>query len=125
MSDQVFLQGLRVTAVMGVYEWEQQAPRELLLNLALDVDLRAAGHSDDLADALDYAAVADLAQQVADSARWNLLERYAEVLLARLLAQYPALSAVSLELHKPGAVPAADSVGIRMRRSASAEIGRK
>lgn len=119
MSDQVFLQGLRVSAVMGVYEWEQQAPRELLLNLALEMDLRPAGRSDELADAVDYAAVAELAQQVADSARWNLLERYAEVLLARLLEAYP-LSAVTLELHKPGAVPAADSVGIRMRRTASA-----
>ena len=53
MSDIVFIRGLRVRGLIGVYEHERDAPRELRLDVDLQLDLRAAGRSDRLDDTLD------------------------------------------------------------------------
>lgn len=115
MSDEILIHGLRVRGVIGVYEFEQQAPRELILNLALEKDLSAAAASDDLADTVDYAAVAELAQTLAAERHHALLEHYGGRLLDAILDQYPVVAA-QLEIRKPGAVQGTDWVGVRMRR---------
>lgn len=115
MSDAILIHGLRVRGVIGVYDFEQQAPRELILNLSLEKDLSAAAASDDLADTVDYAAVAALAQALAAERNHALLEHYGGRLLDAILEQYP-VTAVDLEIRKPGAVEGADWVGVRMRR---------
>ena len=113
--DEILIRGLRVQGVIGVYDFEQQAPRELILNLSLEKVLSAAAASDDLADTVDYAAVAQLAQALAAERHHALLEHYGGRLLEAILEQYP-VTAVDLEIRKPGAVEGADWVGVRMRR---------
>lgn len=115
MSDRILISGLGVQAVVGIHAWERQAPRPLLLDLEVSYDLRAAGASDAITDTLDYQAIADLAAAVAGEKTYQLIEHYAECLCRRLCAAYP-LSAVQLTVHKPGAVAAARTVSVRIRR---------
>ena len=57
--DRIELRGLRAMIVVGVLEHEKTEPQPVEVDLVLDVDLRTAGDSDDLADTVDYGAVAD------------------------------------------------------------------
>jgi dihydroneopterin aldolase len=61
--DKVLIEGLRVNAVIGVFEWERQIEQPVLIDLVMTVDTRAAAISDDIQDAVNYALVAE---QVAD-----------------------------------------------------------
>lgn len=115
MSDEIFIDGLRLQATVGVYDWEREAPRELRVDLRLTLDLRAAAASDALADTVDYDAVAGAAKELAGDGPFQLVEHYAGRLADRLLAITPAV-AIEVTVHKPGAVADTQSVGVRLRR---------
>ena len=63
-------------------------------------DVRKAAASDDLADALDYSAVAETIAAVLREGKFRLIETAAERVAGRLLADFP-LSWLRLELRKP------------------------
>ncbi|HUW03222.1 MAG TPA: dihydroneopterin aldolase [Acidimicrobiales bacterium] len=58
-ADRIELKGLRAMAVVGVLDHEKLAPQPVEIDLALDVDLRSAGATDDLVDTVDYGAITD------------------------------------------------------------------
>lgn len=114
--DRVFLKGLEVFAPIGVYEHEHGIEQKLLFDVVCDFDLAAAGASDALEDTLDYDRVAAICREVAKSRHHQLIEVVAEKICARVLAEL-AVSAVEVEVNKPGAVPDAASVAVRIRRT--------
>ena len=54
MQDKLLIQGLTVEALVGVYEWEQQHPQNLWIDLELAIDAARASARDDVAAAVDY-----------------------------------------------------------------------
>lgn len=113
--DKVFIEGLEVDTVIGVYDWERGIRQCLRLDLAFAWDIRAAAAEDDLAKALNYAAVAERIQAFADGARFLLVETFAERLAESLMAEF-GITWLQLKLTKPGAVPAASGVGVEIER---------
>ena len=105
-ADRLSLLGMALRAVVGVHPEERAAPRELEADVRLAVDLRAAGRSDDLADTIDYAALAERLRAVAAGSGFRLLEALAEALAAEALAD-PRVAEAEVALRKPGAVPGA------------------
>ncbi len=115
MADTVFIEGLVVETIVGVYDWERQVTQRLLVDLEMDWDNRAAAASDDVGDALDYAAVSASVQSCLKSLQPKLLERGAEV-LAEKLQQSFGIRWLRLTIRKPGAVPEARAVGVSIER---------
>jgi len=114
--DTVFLQGLELRSVIGVHAWERAFAQRLKLDVRLAVDTRAAAASDNLADAVDYAGLADQLKQTAEAADCQLIETLADCLAATVL-RHPTIQSVELTLHKPGALPAATDVGVAITRA--------
>ena len=113
--DNVFIEGLEVDTVIGVYDWEREIRQCLRLDLTMRWDIRPAAAQDDLAHTLDYAAVAQRVQAFAAESRFQLVETFAER-LAQLLRDEFAISWLRLRVTKPGAVPAARGVGVEIER---------
>lgn len=113
--DTVLIEGLAVETVVGVYDWEREVTQRLLVDLEMAWDIRIPGASDDVADALDYAAVSERVSQCLQIMKPQLIERAAEELAAMLQSEF-GVPWLRLALHKPGAVPAARSVGVRIER---------
>ncbi|MBY6102165.1 dihydroneopterin aldolase [Marinobacter nauticus] len=113
--DTVLIEGLAVETVIGVYDWEREVTQRLLVDLELAWDNSVPGASDDVADALDYAAVSERVSQCLQTLQPELLERAAEE-VARLLQNEFGVRWLRLTLRKPGAVAAARSVGVRIER---------
>jgi 7,8-dihydroneopterin aldolase/epimerase/oxygenase len=116
MSDLIVLEGLEVQALIGVYDWERAARRPLVFDLRLRVDLRRAGRSDDVADTVDYAAVAEQVSALVAQSTPQLLETLAESLCAHLFARFMAIEAIELVVHKPGILPQVRDVRIEICR---------
>jgi 7,8-dihydroneopterin aldolase/epimerase/oxygenase len=103
MTDYVSVRDLSVRAVIGVHEWERDVEQTLLVSVDMvpeTTDVRKAAASDDLADALDYSAVAETIATVLREGKFRLIETAAERVAGRLLADF-ALRWLRLELRKP------------------------
>jgi 7,8-dihydroneopterin aldolase/epimerase/oxygenase len=100
MTDLVSVRDLGVAAVIGVHPWEREIEQTLVVNVDMAADVRKAAASDDLADALDYSAVAETIAAVLRDGKFRLIETAAERVAGRLLADFP-LSWLRLELRKP------------------------
>jgi dihydroneopterin aldolase len=113
----VSVKDLSVRAVIGVHAWERDVEQTLLVSVDMvpeTTDVRKAAASDDLADTLDYSAVADTIAAVLREGKFRLIETAAERVAGRLLTDFP-LSWLRLELRKPissppGAAPAYTAV---------------
>ena len=115
MTDRVFIEGLQLETVIGVYGWERELRQTLRLDLEMAWPTAAAAASDDVARALDYAAVSQRLREHAAASRAQLVETLAEK-LADLLREEFAVPWLRLRLGKPGAVPAAQAVGVQIER---------
>ncbi|MDK9558886.1 dihydroneopterin aldolase [Marinobacter sp. M216] len=117
MADSVLIEGLVVETVVGVYDWERKVDQQLLVDLEMAWDNRIPGASDDVNDALDYSAVTERVVSCLQALRPQLLEHGAERLAAELQEVF-GIAWLRLTLRKPGAVPAAQAVGVRIERGA-------
>jgi len=115
VSDIVFIRGLQLPTVIGVYAWEREVRQELLLDLEMAWDIGPAGVSDDVKDALNYAAVASHLRAFAANNSFELLEKMATQLADAVMAEF-AVPWVRLRLCKPGAVTEAVDVGVLIER---------
>lgn len=113
--DHILISGLSVELVIGVHAWERKAPRRLVLDLELDVDTADAAASDDVADAVDYAAVCDTVRAVCAASAPALLERLLDDVQRRLFADYAGIQGLRITAHKAGAVPGA-GIALRIAR---------
>lgn len=102
-------------APIGVYAHEKGIEQRLIFDVVADFDLAKAGASDDLADTLDYDRIAAICREVSKSRHHELIEAVAETVARRVLDEL-GVAGIEVEVSKPGAVPDAASVAVRIRR---------
>ena len=100
VTDIVSIRDLTVSAVIGVYDWERETEQELNFAVAMAADVAKAASRDDIADTLDYSAVAKTVRSVVTDGRFQLIETAAEQVAQRLVADY-GLSWIRVEVVKP------------------------
>ncbi|MHB8466417.1 MAG: dihydroneopterin aldolase [Acidimicrobiales bacterium] len=117
MSDHVELRGLRALGTHGVLPEEQQRAQPFEVDLDIEADLAAAARSDELADTVDYGALATAVARVIADERHALLERLAERIAETALAdrRVTSVTVTVRKLRPPVPVDLA-SAGVRMVR---------
>ncbi len=116
--DLISIRGLTVQGIHGVLPAEKLAPQPFILDVDLAVDLSVSAGSDDLADTVSYAEVADEVAAVVESGSVDLIEHLAGRIAAVCL-RHDAVEAVTVTVHKPLAPLSLtfDDVSVTMRRS--------
>lgn len=117
-KDLVFISGLKVKTVIGVYEWEKEIRQTLLIDLKMANDNRLPAQNDEITKALDYANISARIISFAEEVNFELIETFAERLAALLIEEY-SIPWLELTINKPGAVPQAQMVGVQITRSKS------
>ena len=118
-SDVVFVKGLKVETVIGVYEWERAITQPLLIDIAMETDISRAAASDDVSDALNYKEVCDDVSAWCQAIKAKLLEHLAGQIADKLLEKY-SCQKITLSVAKPTAIEQADAVGVQITRYAKA-----
>lgn len=118
-NDTVHIEGLRASAVIGCYDWERLIRQPLVFDIELIGDFSRAAATDDLALALDYAAISSSVVALVEASNFQLLEALSES-VAEALLQTDGVHRVRLRVDKPYAV-ANGSVGIAIERSRAAD----
>ena len=120
-ADVVFVKGLKVEAVIGVYEWERAITQPILIDLALETDVSQAAVSDDVKDALNYKAVCDDVSAWCQEIKAKLLEHLISQIADRLIGKYPCQK-VTMSVAKPTAIQQAEAVGVQITRYAQSAV---
>lgn len=102
MTDLITLTGLRARGRHGVYDFERAQGQDFVVDVALEVDLAPAAHSDAVADTVDYGVLAGQLVAVVEGESVNLIEALAARLATACLADGRVL-AVTVTVHKPQA----------------------
>jgi dihydroneopterin aldolase len=84
--DRIELRGLRVLGTHGVLDEERARAQPFEVDVVIEADLAAARTSDDLADTVDYGAVAQLVERVVAGESYALMERMAERIAEEVIA---------------------------------------
>jgi 7,8-dihydroneopterin aldolase/epimerase/oxygenase len=100
VTDTVSIRDLRVSTVIGVYDWERETEQALTFAVEMPADVARAAARDDIKDALDYSAVAHTVKAVVIEGRFRLIETAAERVAQRLIADY-GLAWVRVQVVKP------------------------
>ncbi len=116
--DRIELRGLRALGLCGALPEEQTRPQPLEVDLDVTADLAPAGRSDDLADTIDYAALASVAERVVTTGHHQLLEALAERIAETVLAdERVAHVSVAVRKLRPPVPHDLHTAGVRVHRS--------
>ena len=102
MTDRIALTGLRVRGFHGVLPEEREQGQLFVVDVVLELDLRPAAASDDVADTVDYGALATRLGAVVAGEPVDLIETLAERLAGVCLADR-RVHRVEVTVHKPDA----------------------
>jgi len=107
---------LSARGIIGIDLWERSTPQEILINIVMYTDLKAAGRTDRIEDTTSYSQVAHRIAHHAETARRFTVEALAAD-IAWLCLEEPSIDRVDVRVEKPGAVRFARSVGIEITRT--------
>ncbi len=114
--DIVFLHGLRVDTVIGIWDWERQFKQTLVIDLDLGTDITPAARSDAIHDTLDYKSVSKRVAYLVENGGFLLVEALAENITSTLFAEF-AVSWIRLRINKKSALRQVRDVGILIERT--------
>ena len=118
MADRIELRGLIVRGHHGVFEHERRDGQDFVVDITVWIDLANAAASDDLADTLDYGALATRAADIVAGPARKLIETVAGEIAEDVMSD-DRVHAVEVVVHKPSApIPSSFSdVAVTARRS--------
>ena len=114
--DKVFIEGLEIEALIGIYDWERRIRQILVFDLEMGFDNRKPAASDNIEHTLNYKAVSKRLIEFVGSSDFGLVETLAERCAAIVLDEF-GVQWLRLKLSKPGAVRGARAVGVIIERS--------
>jgi D-erythro-7,8-dihydroneopterin triphosphate epimerase len=114
--DRIVIRDLLVRGIVGINPEERRDRQDILVNLTMWADSRPAAASDDIADAVNYRAVAKAMIAHIETSHDYLVERLAAELASVCFAQDARIQAVEVSVEKPGALRFARSVGVVLYR---------
>jgi dihydroneopterin aldolase len=117
--DIIFLRGLQIDTVIGIYDWERKIRQTVIIDLEMGTDIRNAAATDDIAHTLDYKTLSKRIIAFVEASEFQLVETLAEKISNIILDEF-SVPWLRLTLNKKGAISGASDVGIQIERGAKA-----
>ena len=115
--DKIFLTGLTVECVVGIWEWERQVKQTVVLDIEMAADIRRAAKSDRIDDTIDYKKVSKRLLSFVGDSQFQLVETLTER-VAEIVVKEFHVPWVKVKLNKQGALRGSKDVGIIIERTA-------
>lgn len=120
--DIIFLRGLHIETVIGIYKWERKIRQTVVIDLEMGTDIRPAAMHDDISRTLDYGAISNRLVEFVEASEFLLVETLAERLAGLIQAEF-GVPWLRLSVNKPGAIPGTSGVGVLITRGHSLQAG--
>lgn len=113
--DIIFLSGLEIDTVIGIYDWERKIKQTVVLDIEMGFDIHNAAQTDDIEHALDYKKVSDRVVEFVENSKYLLVETLIEDTASMLRREFD-IPWIRIMLNKRGAITRAKDVGIIIER---------
>lgn len=110
------IKNLKAHTIIGVHAWEKEKSRDLIISVEAYFDGSKAVESDNITDTPDYDHISQIIIKETEQSRFDLIEKLADHLLGFIMED-SRISKVIIEIDKPGAVEAAESVSITAEKT--------
>lgn len=114
--DTVFITKLQLQGILGIYPHERVTPQEIVISVAMQLDVTDSAEQDDLRQTVSYAQVAEEIGRIVARGDCLLVERLAVTIAQEILQTHSLIHSVTVRVEKPTAVPLAQSVGVEVHR---------
>jgi FolB domain-containing protein len=114
--DQIVIRDLLVRGIVGINPDERTKRQDIVLNVTMWADTRAAAASDDIDDAVNYRTITKAIISHVEEGVPMLVERLAAEIADICLSADRRIEEVEVAVEKPGALRFAGSVGVIVRR---------
>lgn len=115
VMDTVFIDGLEIETIIGIYDWEREVKQRVRIDLQMAWDNKPAAQSESIEKALNYKAVCDRLIDFISASEFLLVETMAENIADILMTEF-SVPWLQLKLAKPTAIPQASGVGVMIER---------
>jgi FolB domain-containing protein len=114
--DKIIIRDLLLRGIIGINDDERVNKQDILINVVMFVDVRAAAASDSIRDAVNYKTITKrIIRHVEESADF-LVEKLVSDIAALIINEF-GVERTIVRVEKPGALRYAQSVGIEIERS--------
>ncbi len=113
--DIIFLGGLEIQTIIGIYDWERQTRQTVVLDIEMAYDIEKAAETDDIQFTLDYKTVSKRIISFVEESQFFLVEKLI-VEIANIIRHEFKVPWVRITLNKKGAISGASDVGIVIER---------
>lgn len=114
--DKIHIRDLALSCIIGIYLEERKSKQDVVINITMETDLRAAGQSDSIADTADYKSIKLAILDFVETSRFQLIEALADG-IASICLNDPRVQSATVTVDKPGALRFARSVAVEVTRS--------
>ena len=118
--DKIHIRDLLQRSIIGIYDEERREKQDIIFNITLHADLRAAGKSDDIDDTVDYKTIKKQVIAMVETSSFFLVEKLAEE-IANICLRDRRVRAATVRVAKPGALRFARTVEVEITRSQAAD----
>jgi len=101
MSNKIYLKNMVFYGFHGYYEFERELGQRFYVDLAITTNFINASKSDELKDAVDYVVIYNKTKYIVENNRCKLLETLICKIADEILAIYPLITEVKVNIRKP------------------------
>ncbi len=112
----IFVRGLQILASIGVHPHEHETTQPVIIDIELDMGDMPTPKHDRLHETLDYALIAEKAEEIALQAHVQLVETLAARIADWALGADSRVEAVAVRIAKPQALLKAEAAGVEVIR---------
>lgn len=117
-TDRIEIHDLLVRCIVGINPDERVKKQDVIINLTLFSDLRRAGQSDDIEDAINYKTLTKRVLDHVEESEYFLVEKMAHKIAEIAIREFGIQRAI-VSVEKPGALRFARSVGVVVERTSA------
>lgn len=115
-TDRIEVRDLLVRCIVGINPEERVKKQDVIINLTLFGDMRRAGVSDDIEDAINYKTLTKRVIDHVEESEYFLVEKMAHKIAEIAVMEFGVERAI-VSVEKPGALRFARSVGVVVERT--------
>ncbi len=93
------IKDLKLKTIIGIYDWEKNFEREILINLEIDVGDSKSLYSDSIDDTVDYEIIYNQIKNLVSTKRFKLIEKLAQEIIDLIMLDLRILK-IKIEIDK-------------------------
>ena len=115
-KDRIYVEDLRVTGTLGIFEWEKKIKQEISLSYEIDHDNFSASKEDKIEATTDYKTITKKIISFIEENKFELVETFAENIAEMVIKDFD-VNWIKLRVSKPGALRFSKDVGVIIERT--------